>query len=485
MVFRFLSLAIALSVLADGTLGLAQQVTQATVRDSVNKGAAFLRAQLSKSQDGGGGGGSGESSLAAYALIKAGDSPTSAVVAKVVNEVLKRASGTNYNPGSHEVYAAGVELMLLEAAGHGKYQTEMQNIVNWLIRQQNANGAWDYVHDWMGGDTSQCQYALLGFWAAERSGIHVPAEVYDKAANWFIKAQSNGGGFTYHPYGPQPQRDLVPTHAMAAAAVSGLMLTRLHLYPNDKVDRPESAKADTKKFGVLETVDLDSVESGGKSKSNYKPTASSSAIYAAAKRSAGWLGTRFTVTNEITSTGHKGPYYLYTVERMAALLDVKTIAGHDWFREGAAQLMRTQQPNGAWNSQAREFATTSLAMLFLLRTTAKALNRTLDPLGTGLLAGGRGLPDDLNQAVMKNGKVETKKDLGPIDQLLAELEKVEDVNIADTQATLIEKVILGDREELIKQKKRLIKLAKHPNVEVRRTAIWRWAAPKTWASPIC
>jgi hypothetical protein len=83
---------------------------------------------------------------------------------------------------------------------------------------------------------------------------------------------------------------------------------------------------------------------------------------------------------------------------------------------------------------------------------------------------GRGLPDDLSQAIVKDGKVESTKDLGPIDQLLAELEKVESVDVA--QAQFVEKVQLGDREELIKQKGRLLKLAKHPHVEVRRTAIW-------------
>jgi hypothetical protein len=115
-----------------------------------------------------------------------------------------------------------------------------------------------------------------------------------------------------------------------------------------------------------------------------------------------------------------------------------------------------------------------LGTLFLLRTTAKTLKREipLDPLGAGLLAGGRGLPDDLNQAVLKQGTVKSTKDLGPIDELLAALEKVESVDLSTTQSAIVEQVQLGDREELIKQKDRLIKLAKHPNAEARRTAIW-------------
>jgi hypothetical protein len=292
-----------------------------------------------------------------------------------------------------------------------------------------------------------------------------------------LRSQAKDGGFAYHPNGTAAQPDLVVSHGMSAAGAGSLLIVKMHLFPHEKVGSPKPAKPSKTKFGVLETVDLDAVEQpDGTVQANAgpsKPTITSAALQESANRAALWVANRFTVKNEISSTTHRGAYYLYTLERMAALLDAQRIAGRDWFREGAAYLMETQQKStGAWTSPAGEFATTSLGLLFMLRTTAKALNRgvTLDPLGAGLLAGGRGLPDDLSQAIVKDGKVESTKDLGPIDQLLAELEKVESVDVA--QAQFVEKVQLGDREELIKQKGRLLKLAKHPHVEVRRTAIW-------------
>src|SRR5688572_9746735 len=191
MVFRCLSFAALLAILANPSPGMAQ-VDNATIKDTMNKAAAYLRAELQKSQSGA----AGEKSLAAYALIKAADSPNSPHIQRVVSELANRAKDYKYDPGSHGVYAAGVELMLLEAAaGPGQYQLEMENIVQWLVRQQHSSGGWDYVHDWNGGDTSQIQYALLGLWAAERAGIKVPKEVYDKAAQWFLRAQAKDGGF--------------------------------------------------------------------------------------------------------------------------------------------------------------------------------------------------------------------------------------------------------------------------------------------------
>ncbi len=444
------------------------QVTDASIKGAIAKAAGFLRQQLAQ------GGDSGQTSLAGYALLKAGDPPTSPEVKKVLNNVVKRANSGKYRPGSDGIYGAGVEMMLLEAADPRKYRKQMEVIVQYLIKNQDSSGAWDYVGGFRGGDTSQCQYAMLGFWAAERSGIKVPASVWDRGAGWFLKTQAADGGFMYHPLGQGSSDDTTVTHTMTAAGVGSLLMARMHLYPNE--DDPTAKKPDkptTTKFGVLESVDLDTVEKPDGSKvkkpTDYKPTNSSGALLAGANRAAAWMARRYTIT-----AGRWNMYYLYTLERMAALLNVQRIAGHDWYREGADYLIKNQAKNGSWTSTTGEIASTSFGILFLTKATAKILHRDVpfDPLGAGLLTGGRGLPDDLNKAILKDGKVESTKDLGPIDELLAELEKVDGVDVPGAQEAIVEQVQLGDREELIKQKDRLVKLAKNSNAEVRRTAIW-------------
>lgn len=464
--FRFLLVAFTLLMWAVPRSGLAQ-VNAAQIKASLDRAADFLRKSVNN------GGISGQTSLAAYALIKAGDDPATEPVQKIVANVRKRANSGNYKPPSNGIYAAGVELMLLEAAGGKQYRKELEAIVAYLLKHQHASGAWDYVGAFEGGDTSQCQYAMLGFWAAERAGIKVDRAAWDRGAQWFLQTQYPQGGFSYHPKKTGGENTQM-THTMTAAGVCSLLLARMHLYPNDKgpgQEAPEKKK--TTKFGVLEAVDLDTVENPDGTKKvdpdDYKPIVASGALLGGASRAHGWLARQFTISGT-----RWGMYYLYTLERTAALLNTQLIGGHDWYREGATYLVKTQANDGSWRSTSGQVPSTAFGILFLTRATAKTLGRhvPLDPLGNGMLAGGRGLPDDLNQAILKDGKVESTKDLGPIDQLLTELEKVESVDVAAAQKAIVEKVTLGDREELIQQKDRLVKLAKHPNREVRRTAIW-------------
>ena len=41
-------------------------------------------------------------------------------------------------------------------------------------------------------------------------------------------------------------------------------------------------------------------------------------------------------------------YFLWSVERVAMLYDLRTIGGKDWYGWGAQILVHNQQPNGAW-----------------------------------------------------------------------------------------------------------------------------------------
>lgn len=464
---RFLFVGLALLVWSVPQPGLAQ-VNNAQIKKAIADAADYLRKSVS--QDGN----SGQATLAAYAMIKAGDDPEKdGTVQRILTQVRKRANSGNYGPASDGIYGAGVDLMLLEAAGGKKYRKEMEAVVAYLVKHQHSSGGWDYVGAFAGGDTSQCQYAMLGLWSAERAGIKVDRAVWDRGAQWFVQVQSADGGFGYHPK-KNTQEDKETTHSMTAAGICSLLIARLHLYPNDaQPGQNAPAKKKTTKFGVLEEVDLDTVEKPDGTKivkpEDYKPTVASGALLGGASRANGWLARRFTISGTRWIA-----YYLYTLERAAALMNAKQIGGHDWYREGATYFVRSQAKDGSWDSVSGKIPATAFGILFLTRATAKILGHEvpLDPLGAGMLAGGRGLPDDLNQAVLKDGKVESTKDLGPIDQLLAELDKVESVDVAAAQKAIVEKVTLGDREDLIKQKDRLIELAKHSNVEVRRTAIW-------------
>ncbi|MFP6762702.1 MAG: HEAT repeat domain-containing protein, partial [Planctomycetaceae bacterium] len=130
-----------------------------------------------------------------------------------------------------------------------------------------------------------------------------------------------------------------------------------------------------------------------------------------------------------------------------------------------------QRPDGSWVTHTGPENATSFAILFMVKSTGKLLARP--PVGGGLLSGGRGLPEDLSGANVAGGTVaEKRKPEGPLDELLAQLSSTDISILEGAQQAIVEKVQIGDRNELLKEMDRVRKLADHPNVEVRRTAVW-------------
>jgi HEAT repeat protein len=106
----------------------------------------------------------------------------------------------------------------------------------------------------------------------------------------------------------------------------------------------------------------------------------------------------------------------------------------------------------------------------MARSTGKILK--LPDLGGGLLAGGRGLPDDLSAADTTGGKVKQRKVEGDLDKLLTDFEKLDLSALEETQTAIVEKIQLGSKEELLGEMPRIRKLISHPNGDIRRTAVW-------------
>ena len=65
-------------------------------------------------------------------------------------------------------------------------------------------------------------------------------------------------------------------------------------------------------------------------------------------------------------------YFLWSVERVAMLYDLKTIGGKDWYGWGAQTLVHNQRGDGAWQGGGYHGSTphldTCLALLFLKRS---------------------------------------------------------------------------------------------------------------------
>lgn len=415
-----------------------------------------------------------EGSLACYALVKAGLEKNHPDVLNCAQEILTKCKSTAYVPIMHHHYEASVDAMLLEAIDAEGHRKELGMIADYIITRQNPNGAWYYDRENQPtyGDTSITQYALLGLWAAARAGVDVPTPTWENAARWLIQTQCSDGGFAYQPF-PRPGRtpdQLLSSITMTAAGSGSLLIVRRILSGNVPFDEEMRPNTSSRRFGVLERFAEDTPLE--KPKVRIPPTLSVSTIDKALKSSMRWTEDHFDNRDKLFERFTS--YYLYGIERVAALLDVEKIGPHDWYDEGAGIMLLRQRPDGKWEDELGAIPATSLSLLFLTKATSTAITKPkrMPLVGGGLLVGGRGLPDNLDAVQVTDGQVGSRKMLGPVDGLLAELEKSGDAKVEAVQAAIVETVQLDRPEELIAQVDRLKKLATDARVEVRRTAMW-------------
>src|SRR4029079_7381174 len=78
-----------------------------------------------------------------------------------------------------------------------------------------------------------------------------------------------------------------------------------------------------------------------------------------------WLARNFTAQKN-PPEGSWYYYYLYGIERVGILSGQRYFGRHDWYREGAAELVKRQGFNGAWDEGGPVIGT-SFALLFLAK----------------------------------------------------------------------------------------------------------------------
>src|SRR5690606_27891172 len=107
-----------------------------------------------------------------------------------------------------------------EAADPQRFASEIDLITQFLLQFQSQRGSWYYhLQVDTGGDTSITQYAMLGAWAASRSGVNIPNSVLSRCAHWHLQTQQADGSFGYHPGHPI---HYAGTHTMTVNGVTSL-----------------------------------------------------------------------------------------------------------------------------------------------------------------------------------------------------------------------------------------------------------------------
>ena len=292
----------------------------------------------------------GYTALSLLALLKAGLDPA--------RDECQRAASFIATAELTRTYDVALTALALDEMDRRKYRPVIEGCVRFLQDKQLSSGLWDYRASGGGnvvnasgqnstdGDHSNSQFALLGLMAAQKSGIGIASGVLEKARRHWTDSQNKDGGWGYGS-----SRGQAGSYgSMTAAGVASMFLLGNDLY------------VQTEKCGIYAENDC-------------------------IARGIDWLSKSWSVT---ANPGAKGGlaepyYYLYAVERVGVLTGQKYLGSHDWYREGAAFLVKSQRPDGSWGRRLYGLSDTCFAILFLAKGPAPILLSKLRWEGKGLV----------------------------------------------------------------------------------------------------
>jgi len=283
----------------------------------------------------------GTTSLVTLALLTAGDSPDAPHIQNALKYLRK------FDPGQLDsVYSVALQTMVFAAARPKEDIVRIQANVDWLQEAQLKPGdhslwpgSWSYKSSkTRHGDNSNAQYALLGLNAASEAGVKVRPEVWKLAREYWQRYQQPDGSWSY-----TPDANNGTSASMTCAGTSSLIITGL------------------KRFrGEEKLVGEHGVEACGVGGAD--PSLA---------RAIHWMSTHFQVGQNFGAGQQWKYYYLYGLERAGRLSGVRFFGNHDWYREGAEELVHDQEKlEGYWRGTQYERSpviATSFALLFLAK----------------------------------------------------------------------------------------------------------------------
>jgi len=216
------------------------------------------------------------------------------------------------------------------------------------------------VNQYSGGgflaDNSNTQFAMMALWVARRHDLPVGAALVNVGKR-FRTTQTKEGTWNYTP-NPLPGGQVLTSNpykhpAMTCAGLLALALEKgVQNKTKDDLDKDEVAQ---KGFAYLGKY-LSGL--GGEGAAPFP-----NALRGNAPAAANPLG-----APRGLDRGGNYYYFLFSLERMAVVYDVKKIGDVDWYAWGAEDLLNHQAANGSWTAQFPEWnADTCFALLFLKR----------------------------------------------------------------------------------------------------------------------
>jgi hypothetical protein len=267
----------------------------------------------------------GDTALLLYTLLKSGvpsDDPQ-----------VRRAAEWLRGKRPAKTYSAALVVLALDALRDPAFEGQIRSTAEWIESRINpGERRWGYPDGET--DLSNTQFAALALWTAERHGVKPNAEVWSSVLFGTLENQKESGAFAYRDY-----HDETGAMTVAGMTIVALALPRL----------PEKGH-ERRIAGLRKRADE------------------------AMERAWTWLDARFTA--EGNPHGPHGlhhdwiEYWLYGVERLAAIAKRDRIGGKDWYDAGARRLVALQGDDGSWRSP----RDTCFALLFLRRATLTSMD---------------------------------------------------------------------------------------------------------------
>ena len=305
------------------------------VLDSIDRGIAYLKREQSLKGNWNEMAGytGGVTALATLALLNAGvpaDDPT-------IVKALEYLRGLKLE----RTYVVALQTMVFAAADPKKDMVAIDRNVRWLEANQitaaDRKGAWSYPGP--GGDNSNSQFAVLALYDAQSVGAKVRRQTWQLAADYWRNTQNDDGSWGYVPGD-------AGSGSMTCAGIGALATSTAAL---------ESGDAAVERGRVI----------------CCRPHQEDHAL----ERAVNWLAQHFSVRGNPRPAGSGFAclyYYLYGLERTGRLTARRFIGDHDWYREGAEELVRQQDAlshywRGNWHAEQQPHISTALALLFLAK----------------------------------------------------------------------------------------------------------------------
>ncbi|MCY2930057.1 MAG: DUF4159 domain-containing protein [Planctomycetota bacterium] len=267
----------------------------------------------------------GRTGLCAYALLSArvpGNDPA-----------LARAVVWLRGAKLEGVYATAMRAGALAALNNKTDRATLAADAKWLVEAARSDGTYTYgppgADDAGVYDNSNSQMAVLGVWEAWRHGVDVPAAYWRKVETHWRSAQQADGGWGY--FAPPAGRRGNSYGSMTAAGLATLFICQDALYRD--------------RFTLCREQELSGPISRGMD----------------------WLTKRFDVAGNPGKGVEWQQYWLYSLERAALASGWRDFGGHDWYAEGAAELLAGQNRDGSFGDGPPEvrLEPTAFALLFL------------------------------------------------------------------------------------------------------------------------